>query len=262
MSTRTVTTTTIRRETMSATETIEQTGWNSASFAMKHGLDRVLLYGKPGTGKTYFALNYFLPENKKSYRLICTDEMTDGDLVGTYRQSDNGIWKFHEGFAISAWRTGGRLVVDEINRCNGDVESRLMALIDTVASSSFQNPETGEIVTPQEGFSVVATMNGEPEDLSPAILDRLVVRAEITEPHPDAILALPEYLRALAQTYAASNDEDRYSLRSFIAFHELYTASGNMASSARICLPRIAEGITDAMTLLLSEKQEIEMGGN
>ncbi len=242
-------------ETKPAPKHKKPKGWEAAEFAMVNKLDRLLLYGKPGTGKTYFALNYFLPPSGQSFRLICTDEMTDGDLVGTYRQSDNGIWKFHEGFAIKAWRVGGRLVVDEINRCNGDVESRLMALIDTVASSSFQNPETGEVVTPQDGYSVVATMNGEPDDLSPAVLDRLVVRAEINEPHPDAIKALPLYLRDIAMAYCSKDDKDRYSIRSFIAFNQLYKASGDMEKAAHVCIPNISGSVLDAMRLLDSEKQ-------
>ena len=232
-------------------------GWDLANFVMSNGADRVLLYGVPGTGKTYFGLNYGNTTN--AYRLVCTDEMTDGDLLGKYRQHDNGIWRFEEGSALKAWRTGGRLVVDEINRVNGDVESRLMAIIDTVASSSFENPDTGEIIKPQPGFSVVATMNGEPEDLSPAVRDRLVVRVEITEAHPDAINALPENLRELAKHYThADQGRDRYSMRSFIAFHQLYSASGDLETSAYAILPGIAESVIDASALMKAEVDNVQ----
>ena len=231
------------------------TGWDTANFAMANGLDRVLLYGKPGTGKTYFGLNYHLGTSK-SYRLICTDEMTDGDMIGKYKQNDNGIWRFEEGVAIKAWRTGGRLVVDEINRVNGDIEARLMAIIDTVASSSFEHPETGEIIRPAQGFSVVATMNGEPDDLSPAVLDRLVVRVEIEQPHPDAIAALPAELRDIALEYSMRDDADRYSLRSFFAFAGLLKSSGNLEASARVCLPRIANSIVGALAITQSESAQ------
>ena len=53
-----------------------------ADFVMSNGCDRVLLYGAPGTGKTYFGLNYGNVTN--AYRLVCTDEMTDGDMVGKH----------------------------------------------------------------------------------------------------------------------------------------------------------------------------------
>ena len=239
---------------MSNEQAITMTGWDMADFALSNNLGRVLMYGLPGTGKTYFGLNYHLNE-KPSYRLICTEEMTDSDLIGGYRQSTNGTWQFREGVGIKAWREGARLVVDEINRVNSDVESRLMALIDTSASSSWEHPETGEIVKPTEGFSVVATMNGEPEDLAPAVLDRLVVQIRVDEPHPDAIRALPEYLRDIAFSFASRTDSDRYSLRNFVEFHSLFTHSNDIVRSAQVALPRIAEQLVDAVAI-----KQVEQG--
>ena len=229
-------------------EAVTMTGWEMADFALSNNLGRVLMYGLPGTGKTYFGLNYHL-NGKSSYRLICTEEMTDSDLIGGYRQSTNGTWQFREGVGIKAWREGARLVVDEINRCNSDVESRLMALIDTNHSSRWEHPETGEIVTPAEGFSVVATMNGEPEDLAPAVLDRLVVQIRVDEPHPDAITALPDYLREIAKSFASRQDIDRYSLRNFVEFASLYGKTQDLQRSALVALPRIAEQMVDALAI-------------
>lgn len=229
-------------------EAVTMTGWEMANFALSNNLGRVLMYGLPGTGKTYFGLNYHL-NGKSSYRLICTEEMTDSDLIGGYRQSTNGTWQFREGVGIKAWREGARLVVDEINRCNSDVESRLMALIDTNHSSRWEHPETGEIVTPAEGFSVVATMNGEPEDLAPAVLDRLVVQIRVDEPHPDAITALPDYLREIAKSFASRQDIDRYSLRNFVEFASLYGKTQDLQRSALVALPRIAEQMVDALAI-------------
>jgi len=228
-------------------EAVTMTGWDMASFALSNNLGRVLMYGLPGTGKTYFGMNYHLTGN--AYRLICTEEMTDSDLIGGYRQSTNGTWQFREGVGIKAWREGARLVVDEINRVNSDVESRLMALIDTTASSSWEHPETGEIVKPKDGFSVVATMNGEPEDLAPAVLDRLVVQIRIDEPHPDAISHLPEYLRDIAMAYASKQGPDRYSLRNFVEFAGLYDSTNDLNRSALVALPRIAEQMVDALAI-------------
>lgn len=224
------------------------TGWDKADFALTNGLGRVLFYGAPGTGKTYYGLKYHLA-GQRSYRLICTQDMTDTDLIGGMKQGNDGIWRFREGVAVKAWREGARLVVDEINRASGDVESRLMAMIDTSDSSEWQNDETGEIVKPHPLFSVVATMNGEPEDLAPAVLDRLVVRVEINTPHPDAINALPEYIREIAKRVTHACYPDRYSLRSFVEFTRLYERSGNLSHSVDTCLPTLAEEIGDAVSI-------------
>jgi len=211
------------------------TDWERAAFALEHG-NRVLLYGLPGTGKTYFGLTNALG-GRVAYRLICTEEMTDADLIGCYKQNSKGTWSFAEGVGIKAWREGARLVVDEINRMNGDVESRMMALIDSVASSSWQHPDTGEVVKPHKDFSVVATMNGEPEDLAPAILDRLTVRCAVNTPNPAALAALPEYLRGLATKMTMPSSSNRKSLRAFVEFHAMYRASNNLTLSAQVVFP-------------------------
>lgn len=224
--------------------------WALADFALNNKVQRVLLYGLPGTGKTYYAMNYNL-NNKPAYRLVCTEEMTDGDLLGRWvpaMENGNRTLVFQEGVAIKAWRTGGRLVVDEINKVNSDIESRLMSLIDTYESSSWEHPVTGEIVTPDPDFSVVATMNGEPDDLGAAINDRLVVQLEVNTPHPDAIQSLPEYIRPFAETICSERDLSlRYSLRNFVEFVRAYDNSNDLETSARVCLPRIADQLVDVV---------------
>jgi MoxR-like ATPase len=238
-----------------ATETSEfqedLTSWQRAEFAIEHS-NRVLLYGLPGTGKTYFGLTQGL-NGKSSYRLACTEEMTEADLIGFWRREASGNLKWQEGVGIKAWREGARLLVDEVNRINGDVESKLMMLLDTEASASWQNPDTDEVVTPASGFTVVATMNGVPEDLAPAILDRMIVRCEVNTPNPKAINALPEYLRSLATSLTDTDASHRYSLRSFVEFHRMYEASKNLRACAQVVFPEVAESVVDSLAIASAE---------
>jgi MoxR-like ATPase len=131
---------------------------------------------------------------------------------------------------------------------NGDVESRMMALIDSVASSSWQHPDTGEVVKPHKDFSVIATMNGEPEDLAPAILDRLVVRVAVNEPHPAALESLPDYLRGVATKWTNPDmGPERKSLRAFVDFERMYRASNNLELSAQVVFPDSWKQMADVM---------------
>jgi MoxR-like ATPase len=70
----------------------------------------------------------------------------------------------------------------------------------------------------------VATMNGVPADLPPALLDRFLARVHVDQPHPDALSNL-----TLAPTVKATigkSDESRVSLRQAKAFDFLTSALG------------------------------------
>jgi len=228
---------------MTTTHTLPQC-WQDLADLLAAGIDRALLYGPPGTGKTYAGLT-MKPANQPAYRLICTDEMTTAEISGLW-QPNGDKFTYREGLAVKAWRNGGRLVVDEINRANGDVMSLLLAFTDTVASSSWQNPETGETVRPATGFSVIMTMNGEPDDLEPALLDRFSARVKINEPHPDAIAQLPTYLHTLARALGTETDPTRRaSVRAIQTLAQVAERHG-LPRAAQLVLPHLANAITDA----------------
>ena len=219
--------------------------WQDLADILAAGVDRALLYGPPGTGKTYAGLT-MKPTHQQAFRLICTDEMSTADITGLW-QPNGDRFTYNEGLAVKAWRHGARLVIDEINRANGDVLSLLLAFTDTVASSSWQNPETGETVTPATGYSVVLTMNGEPDDLEPALLDRFAIRLKISQPHPDALATLPEYLRQPAARLAQL-DEHRASLRAFQVIAQLEHTYG-LRRAIELVLPHHADAFADALAV-------------
>lgn len=235
---------------MTTTQPLPQC-WQDLADILAAGIDRALLYGPPGTGKTYAGLT-MKPAHQPSYRLICTDEMSTAEISGLW-QPNGDRFTYNEGLAVKAWRDGARLVIDEINRANGDIMSLLLAFTDTVASSSWQNPQTGEIVTPAAGFSVVLTMNGEPDDLEPALLDRFAARVKITEPHPDALATLPEYLRAPARALGARDDSQRASLRAFQVLEQLAAVHG-LDRALALVMPQHREAFTDALAVAQLEQ--------
>ena len=198
--------------------------WDKLNKALNAGIDRVVLLGPSGTGKTYAGLNYGHTRGG-SHRLICTEDMTTANVEGNFMPNRDGSWSWVAGSALKAWEgdgiTGGRLVIDEIDKASGDVLATLLSFTDSVESASWEHPETGRVHRPREGFSVVMTTNVENmAELPTALIDRFPVRIRIDQPHPDALARLPQDLRGLAVRLADAGRE-RVSLRSFFAFDQL-----------------------------------------
>jgi len=216
------TTTTTKKKTITTRNT---DCWVDIEDAFKAGVDRLVLYGPPGTGKTYAGLT-MQTGDRPTFRLICTPDMTNADVTGAWMPNDKGTFSWHEGQAVKAWRTGGRLIVDEIDKAGGDVFATLLAMTDSPESCKWENPQTGEVETPKKGFSVVMTTNLENlEDLPEAIRSRFPIRVRVNKPHKTALEKLSSDLRVYAER-SADLGERRIDLRSFYAFDNLRKSVG------------------------------------
>lgn len=181
---------------------------------------RVLLFGLPGTGKTYAAARRNVAEDQAVYQITMTEETPAAEIRGHFLpKGDEMVWM--DGPAIRAWREGARLVINEIDRASADSLSLMYAILDDPEFAELTLP-TGEVVTPSEGFHVVATMNGQPYDLPLALQDRFPVTIEVMDVNPEAIEALPEDLRIPArETALVANEDRRLSIRLWMEFSSL-----------------------------------------
>lgn len=226
--------------------------WQEFYDVLSAGIDRVILFGPPGTGKTYAGL-HIGNVAAGSHRLICTEDMTQADVTGCFMPNSQGTWTWNVGAAIKAWQgngySGGRLVIDEIDRASGDVESALLAVTDTVASAEWEHPETGRKIRPLDGYSVIMTTNIENmNELPTALKDRFPVAIRINTPHPDALLGLPEDLRAAAAASADADKGRRFSVRAFSAYADLRLKVGP-ERAAKIIFGAMADDIVDAIRI-------------
>jgi len=211
-------------ETQTTPQIEKRTGlpecWQALEDCLHAGIDRVILYGPPGTGKTFAGMNYGNVQNG-AYRVTCTDDMTDLQVTGALMPTgNNGAWAWIQGAALKAWKTGGRLVIDETN--------------------------TNQVYRPQQGFSAIMTTNIEDmAELPEALGDRFPVAIRINQPHPDALELLSRDLRTIAVQLADAG-EQRISLRKFMAFDKLRAKLGD-EQSAKIIFTDRASSILDAM---------------
>jgi len=221
--------------------------------ALAAGIERIILFGTPGTGKSYSGLTLGVNE-AGAYRLVCSEDMTNADVSGAYMPSETGGFQYQYGMAARAWQgngtVGARLVIDEVDKASGDVEGTLMAFTDSVESASFNLPN-GDIIRPLPGFSVVMTSNIEnPDELPTALKDRFPVAIQVNEPHPAALMPLAEDLRQLAMTMVSAKPGRRASLRSFYAFDTLRkNPQFTTERAAKLIFRHLAESVIDALKI-------------
>ena len=156
------------------------------------------------------------------YSITLTEESSSAELRGHFIPKD-GSFVWNDGPAIQAWRTGGRLVINEIDHASGDVLTFLHAIMDDPQIAQLTLPtDPAETVKPAEGFSVVATTNATPDALPFALRDRFPVAIDVDEVNPKALEQLSEDLRsAVAETVVSDNEERRVSIRAWAEFDKL-----------------------------------------
>lgn len=190
---------------------------------------RLLLYGPPGTGKTHQATLLGAVEGEQTFSMTMTPQTPASACWGHFvpKPSERGgtdlVWL--DGPALAAWRASHngptRLVINEIDRAGPDASAALHVLLDDLKTARVTLP-TGETVTPGRYGKIIATMNGEPEDLDDPVRDRFPVKFRIDDVHPGALMMLPEWLRPLARDSVAVTDPTRRtSVRVWLALAEL-----------------------------------------
>jgi ATP-dependent 26S proteasome regulatory subunit len=110
-------------------------------------LERILLYGLPGPGKSYFGKVLADYLERHFYVSPFYQDMSPADLIGCYLPDGEGGAKWHDGPAIRAWREPAVCVFDEIDEVGGDVYPSTHTILDDKETARLTLP-TGETLAP------------------------------------------------------------------------------------------------------------------
>lgn len=202
---------------------------------------KILLYGKPGTSKTSKA--NACAGIKGCYNVTLTEESSIAEIVGMWIPQGNKF-QWMDGVAIKAWKEGKLLVINEIDKASGSVLTILNSILDDKQVALLTLP-SGETVSPQKGFRVIATMNGKIAELPESLLDRFDIKLEINQPCIEAISSLPEDLQALVYK-AYSTDELSITFREIQSFAKHRKL---LEDDAFIVFGEIADDVRSALKL-------------
>lgn len=224
--------------------------WLKLGDAIVAGAKRVILYGPPGTGKTHSGLNFRLPNPTiPTQRVVCNEDMTAADVTGCFMPGADGQFIWNDGAVLRAWKTGARVIADEIDRASGDVLSLLLAMFDSPESASWTHPATGEVFRPHQDFSVFMTTNVEDmEELPTALKDRFPIAIRIDRPHPTALAKLSPDLRQAASLSCDRPGPERISLRSWFSFDSMRRSIGD-DRAAELVFRDMAPSVMDAIRI-------------
>jgi len=207
-------------------------GWEQLDYALKHGLNRIYLWGPPGLGKTFaarVALNARGAKHKV-YDLTVSDDITVQELCGMWVPKGTRF-DFHEGPVLDALKAG-QLVVNELARASGAVLDFFLAVLD---HPSYVTLPTREIVNGHEGFMAIATSNSPISDLTEALADRFDADIFVNDPAPDFIAYLNAQLPTLGRLVERSwTTGSPFSPRRALAFAKAVAEGGNEEKMAKI----------------------------
>ena len=114
----------------------------------------IFVTGLSGNGKTLMVEQVCAKQKRECYRVNITKQTDEDDLIGGFRLM-NGETKFVYGPVVNAMKSGGVLLLDEIDLGSAN----MMCLQPVLEGKGVFIKKTGEWVTPAPGFTVLATAN-------------------------------------------------------------------------------------------------------
>jgi len=114
----------------------------------------VFVTGLSGNGKTLMVEQICAEQNRECIRVNISIETDESDLLGGPTLVNGNVVN-RDGPVITAMKRGAILLIDEVDRGS----NKLMCLQGILEGKPYFNKKSGELVTPKNGFNIIATAN-------------------------------------------------------------------------------------------------------
>jgi len=239
----------------------------------------IFITGLSGNGKTLMVEQVCAKLKRECYRVNITAQTDEDDLLGGFRLiNGNTVWQ--DGPVVSAMKSGGVLLLDEV-----DLASRnIMCLQPVLEGKGVFLKKIGQWVTPAEGFQVFATANtkGKGSDdgrfvgtgvLNEAFLDRFPITMEqpyATRATERKILTkagcddkdfadnLTKWAEIIRKTFYEGGIDEVVSTRRLVNIVEAFDIFGDKRTALDMCMSRFDE-LTKKSLMDLYEKVDADI---
>jgi cobaltochelatase CobS len=239
----------------------------------------IFITGLSGNGKTLMVEQVCAKLKRECYRVNITAQTDEDDLLGGFRLiNGNTVWQ--DGPVVSAMKSGGVLLLDEV-----DLASRnIMCLQPVLEGKGVFLKKIGVWVTPADGFQVFATANtkGKGSDdgrfvgtgvMNEAFLDRFPITMEqpyATKATEKKILVkagcddadyadnLTKWAEIIRKTFAEGGIDEVVSTRRLVNIVEAFNIFGDKRTALDMCMSRFDE-LTKKSLIDLYEKVDADM---
>ena len=238
----------------------------------------IFITGLSGNGKTMMVEQACAKAKRDLYRINITIETDEDDLLGGFRLV-NGETVWFDGPVVQAMRTGGVLLLDEVDLAS----TKIMCLQPVLEGNGVFLKKINEWVKPADGFTVVATANtkGKGDDtgnfigagvLNEAFLERFPITMEQEYPTPatekkivnrlfeslgiaDTEFSdkLVEWADIIRRTYVEGAIDEIITTRRLAHIAKAYAIFGNKMKAINLCVSRFDEETKAAMSDLYTK---------
>ena len=240
--------------------------------------------GMSGNGKTMMVEQACAQAKREYVRIQISPETDEDDLIGGFRLID-GETVFQKGPVIKAMEAGAILLIDEIDRAT----NKIMCLQGVLEGSPVLLKKTGEVITPAEGFNVIATANtkGRGSDdgrftaasiIDEAFLERFVGVVDQPFPQPpiekkiimshmtkfgiedfEFANKLIAWSNVIRKTFDSDGIEEVISTRRLCHIVKSYTIFKDRMKSINMCISRFDDDVRQAFLDLYTKIDESQL---